>query len=178
MKALFQLACLLASLALALASHAQAQEMEEYRLKALFLYNFTQFIEWPEAAFKDPKDTLTICVLGPNPFDHELERTVAGKKIDGHALAWRVIGDPGQAAGCQIVFVSAVATKRAWPLAAGHRASGILTVGESSGFAAGGGVVNFLVKDGRVRLEINVAAAEREKLRISAKLLKLAEIVK
>jgi hypothetical protein len=51
-------------------------------------------------------------------------------------------------------------------------------VGENPGFAEGGGVVNFLIREGRVRLEINIGAAERERLRISAKLLKLAEIVK
>jgi hypothetical protein len=153
-------------------------EMEEYRVKALFLYNFTQFIEWPGEAFKDSNDPLTICVLGSNPFDKELEHALAGKKIDSHPLTSRIISEPNQATGCHMVFVTGAATKRARPLFTDRKQPGILTVGETPGFASAGGVVNFLVKDGRVRLEINITAAERERLRISAKLLKLAEIVK
>jgi hypothetical protein len=158
---------------------AAAAEMEEYRVKALFLYNFTQFIEWPIEAFKGTNGPLNICVIGPSPFEKgELEEVIAGKRIDSHPLAYRVINDPSQSSACHIVFVSSAAAKRTRTMVAEHKQAGLLTVGENPGFAAGGGVVNFLVKDGRVRLEINVGAAEREKLRISAKLLKLAEIVK
>jgi hypothetical protein len=154
-------------------------EMEEYRVKALFLYNFTQFIEWPLESFKDSTDPLTICVLGPNPFDKELEHALAGKKVDSHPLISKIIGEASQASGCHVVFITSGATKRSRLLITERKQQGMLTVGEAPGFALGGGVVvNFLVKDGRVRLEINIGAAERERLRISAKLLKLAEIVK
>jgi hypothetical protein len=166
-------------MALRAESAAKPGPMEEYRVKALFLYNFTQFVEWPLEAFKNANDPLTICILTPSPFEQgELEQIFAGKRIDNHPLAWRVIPDPSQVAGCQIVFISSAALKRARALVAEHRHPGLLTVGENPGFAAGGGVVNFQVRDGRVRLEINVGAAEHLKLRISAKLLKLAEIVK
>ena len=175
MKSFFQFV-LFASVSLVAAPFGS--EMEEYRVKALFLYNFTQFIEWPVEAFKDSSDALTICVLGPNPFDKELERALAGKKVDGHPLTSRTIGEASQASGCQVVFVTGAATKRARILMMERKQQGMLTVGEAPGFASGGGVVNFLVKDGHVRLEINIGAAERERLRISAKLLKLAEIVK
>jgi hypothetical protein len=56
--------------------------------------------------------------------------------------------------------------------------TGVLTVGESDGFAALGGVIGFKLEGGRVRLEVNVGAAEQSKLRISSKLLSLAHIVK
>jgi hypothetical protein len=117
--------------------------------------------------------------MGPSPFEKgELEQVIDGKRVDSHPLAARVINDPSQSVGCHIVFVSTASTKKARTMVAEHKQPGLLTVGENPGFAAGGGVVNFLVRDGHVRLEINVGAAEREKLRISAKLLKLAEIVK
>jgi len=175
MTRLFQLVFLAG---VSIAGSPAGSEMEEYRVKALFLYNFTQFIEWPLESFKDATEPLTICVLGSNPFDKELDRALKGKKLDGHPLASRVIGEASQASGCQVVFVTGGAAKRARSLMAESKHSGVLTVGETPGFASAGGVVNFLVKDGRVRLEINITAAEREQLRISAKLLKLAEIVK
>ncbi len=175
-RTLFSVACLLS---LALTARPAGAEMEEYRVKALFLYNFTQFIEWPIDSFRDATESLTICVVGPTPFETgELERAIAGKRIDSHPLATRVIREVKEAAGCHMVFVSAASVKKGKGVVTDSKQTGVLTVGEVPGFATSGGVINFLVKDGRVRLEINVTSAEREKLHVSAKLLKLAEIVK
>ena len=54
---------------------------------------------------------------------------------------------------------------------------GVLTVGETEGFASQGGIVNFKLEGGRVHLEINIDAAAQAKLRISSKVLNLAQIV-
>ena len=153
--------------------------MEEYRVKALFLYNFTQFVEWPVESFRDPSDAFSICVVAPSPFEAgELDRAIKGKRIDSHPLAVRLIRDANQTSGCHIVFISAASIKKGKGAMSDPKLTGLLTVGEAPGFALAGGVINFLVKDGRVRLEINLGSAERAKLRVSAKLLKLAEIVK
>ena len=170
----------LASLASLLAATSPAgAEMEEYRVKALFLYNFTQFIEWPVEAFKDASEPLAICVVAPTPFETgELELAIKGKRIDSHPLASRLIRDASQSAGCHIVFLSSGSVRKGKSVMVDPRQTGLLTVGEVPGFASAGGVINFLVRDGHVRLEINPASAERCKLRVSAKLLKLAEIVK
>jgi hypothetical protein len=53
-----------------------------------------------------------------------------------------------------------------------------LTVGESNGFADSGGVINFFVEGKRVRLEINLGAATRSRLKISAKVIAVARLVK
>jgi YfiR/HmsC-like len=86
----------------------------------------------------------------------------------------RQIAEAGQATNCQILFLEARQKKLSPDVAW----IGVLTVGESAGFAAGGGVIGFKLVEGRVRLEINVAAAELRKLHISSKLLSLAHIVK
>lgn len=164
---------LLASTALA---GAQSQLVDEYRVKAAFLYNFAKFVEWPADSFKAPADPITICVLG-NPFGGRLEDTVSGKQIDERRLIVREISDAAEAQGCNILFV-ANQKKRAADLLGRVKASPILTVGDCENFAAAGGVIGFKLEGGRVRLEINVAAAERSRLRISSKLLSLAEIVK
>lgn len=173
----FQFAALLLGLDLTII--AGDLEMNEYRVKALFLYNFTQFIQWPVESFKDTSQPLTICIVSPSPFEAgELERAIAGKWNDSHPLTSRLIRDADEGAGCHIVFVSAGSIKRSKSVTANAGQMGILTIGEAPGFARSGGMINLLIKNGRVQLEINVAAAERGKLHLSAKLLKLAEIVK
>jgi YfiR/HmsC-like len=161
-----------------LASGVHGQAMDEYRVKAAFLYNFAKFVEWPPEAFKTPKDPIVVCVLGHNPFGGSLEDVIRGKSIDGRAFAYRQVSDAAEAGACQILFVSSSEGKRFRSLAGTLKAAGILTVGEAQGFASDGGVINFKLDGGRVRFEINVDAAEHAQLHISSKLLNLAEIVK
>jgi hypothetical protein len=153
-------------------------EMSEYKVKALFLYNFAQFIEWPALAFKDASAPITICVLEPNPFEDELEHAVWKKIVEGRPLVVRQITEPKQSTGCNMLFISSAQPRRVKALLGELKVGGLLTVGEVEGFASQGGVINFKIKDGSVRLEINKNAAEREGLHISSKLLSLAEIVK
>jgi hypothetical protein len=155
-----------------------AQEPEEYQVKAAFLYNFAKFVEWPADAFKTPKDPIRICVLGHNPFGKNLEDLIRGKSIEGRPFELRQVSEAEEASGCHILFVGAADARRFRTAAGNIKTSGVLTVGEAQGFASSGGVVNFKIEDGRVRFEINVEAAEHQQLHISSKLLGLAEIVK
>jgi hypothetical protein len=159
-----------------LTSGAVGQTAGEYQVKAAFLFNFAKFVEWPPETFKSPSASMSICVLGPNPFGRSLDEAVAGKSIDGRRFVLREVADVGQAGGCQILFIASQ-QKKHLPESATAMA-GVLTVGESEGFAAGGGVIGFKLEGGRVRLEVNVEAADQRKLRISSKLLSLAQIVK
>jgi hypothetical protein len=159
-----------------LAATAGAQATDEYQVKAAFLFNFAKFVAWPPQTFKSPGDSISICVLGQNPFGRSLEEAVEGKIIDGRRFVVRQVAEIEQAPGCQILFIAVRQKKRA-PGAA-LAMSGVLTVGESDGFAAGGGMIGFKLEGGKVRLEVNLEAAEQSKLRISSKLLSLARIVK
>jgi hypothetical protein len=159
-------------------ARAHGQALDEYQVKAAFLYNFAKFVEWPPEAFKSPKDPILVCVLGHNPFGNALEEAIRGKSIAGRAFAYRHVSDAESASACQILFVGSEESKHFRSLLENLKPMGILTVGEAQGFAASGGVINFKLDDGRVRFEINMAAAEHEQLHISAKLLSLAQIVK
>ena len=154
------------------------QTIDEYQVKAAFLYNFAKFVEWPPEAFKTPQDPILICVLGHNPFGNALEEAIHGKSIAGRTFAYRQVSDAESASACQILFVGSAENKHFRSLLENLKPMGILTVGEAQGFAADGGVINFKLDDGRIHFEINVDAAEHEKLHISAKLLSLAQIVK
>ena len=156
----------------------RGQVLDEYQVKAAFLYNFAKFVEWPPEAFKTPKDPILVCVLGHNPFGNALEDAIRGKSIEGRTFAYRHVSDAESASACQILFVGWEESKHFRALLESLKPMGILTVGEAQGFATGGGVINFKLDEGRVRFEINLDAAEHEQLHISAKLLSLAQIVK
>lgn len=154
-----------------------AGEYNEYKVKAAFLYNFPKFVEWPSQSFKGPSDPIVIAVLGRSPFHDTLAEALAGKTINGRPFQVREISEVPQASGCQILFVASSERRRVAQLLKDAGISGVLTIGESLNFAEEGGVVNFKIEDGNVRLQINLEAARRQQLHISAKLLHLAEIV-
>ena len=156
---------------------ASGQAADEYKVKAAFLYNFPKFVEWPAQAFKSPADPIVIGVLGRNPFHEALSDALAGKNINGRRFEIREISEASQAAGCQMIFFAASERKRNAELLKEIGMMGILTIGETANFAEDGGVVNFKIEGGNVRLQINLDAARRQQLHISAKLLSLAEIV-
>jgi len=165
------------TVAMMFARCAQGQ-VDEYRVKAAFLFNFAKFVEWPAKAFKTPADPIVICVLGQNPFGRALEETVSGKVVGGRALSVRKISETHLPCTCQILFVNTSEHKQLRSVIGRLKGAGVLSVGEYEGFTAEGGVINFKMEHGNVRLEINVAAAEYADLHISAKLLSLAQVVR
>jgi hypothetical protein len=165
-------------LGLSLAFIASAQTIDEYQVKAEFLYNFAKFVEWPPLTFKTDKDPMRICVLGQNPFGGALDEAVGGQNVLGRPFVVTDVQDSSHMPDCQILFVAASERKRLRSIFAELRTVAILTVGETDGFATQGGIVNFKLTDGHVRLEINVEAAGLAKLRINSRVLSLAQIVK
>ena len=151
---------------------------DEYQVKAAFLYNFAKFVEWPPSAFASSSEPISICIAGQNPFGSALEDMVRGKVVGGRSFAVRSLTDPQQAGKCQILFVGASERKRAWFLLDQINRTGILTVGEADEFTSIGGMVNLKLDGTRVRIQISLESAERANLKISSKLLGLAEIVK
>ena len=159
--------CVLALLVLT-GSVIRAQEPSlEYRVKAAYLYNFVQFVEWPPPAETGP---LTICVAGRNPFGPALANTIRGESVNGRPLTVRVILEPQ--GDCDVVFVPDGAATAAYLRAA--RGTPQLTVGEHDDFLAQGGIINFIREQGKIRFEINTEAAAKADLRISSRLLRLA----
>lgn len=138
----------------------------EYRLKAGYLFNFVKFVEWPAPVQAGP---LTICVAGRNPFGDLLTEIVRDEAVNDQKLATRVIHTPDP--GCHVVFVPKDVASTPYLRAA--RGSPTLTVGESPGFIAQGGIVNFVLEEGKVRFQISAEAADRAQLRVSSHLLRL-----
>jgi hypothetical protein len=175
---LYAILCILAiPIFSASAVHGVAVEDREHEIKAAYIYNLAKFVEWP-ATNESAQSTFTIGILGNDPFGSMIDnviidKTVKGKRIiierfpdidamrrSGHAINIVFIGDVG-AGGLE------AALEYLGDLS-------VLTIGETSGFCEKGGIVNLLIRKNRIRIEINRAAAEHAKLRISSKLLQLA----
>lgn len=149
---------------------------DEYPLKAAFMYQFPQFVEWPSAAWQEAR-TVQFCVLEPNPFGSELEQLIQGESLNGRPLAVKEIYGADELAGCHVLFVG---TRSGDPSAVLKASAGrpVLTIGEVEGFLESGGIIAMKIVDGKVRFEIHAANAQKAGLRISSQLLSLALAVR
>jgi hypothetical protein len=149
-------------------------EVPERQLKAVFLFHFTRFVEWPAGAFATPDAPFVIGVIGPDPFGNALEESIAGEFAQGRPIVVRRFRLPEDVRECQILFVNVAepALARVLTLSAGRP---ILTVGETDSFAQRGGIVRFRTEQRKVRLRLNLDAAREAGLVISSKLARLAE---
>jgi hypothetical protein len=148
---------------------------DEYRVKAAFLFHFAQLVDWPVGTGSD--NSLYLCTLGDDPFQGALEASVAGKAIDTRVLRVRHLKQPEEMHTCQILFLGNEQTRRIPALLATLRNAPVLTVGETAGFLESGGMVRFLLQDNKVRFGINLSAAQSAGLKISSRLLVLAQTV-
>ncbi len=169
---------LLLGAALQLSAQTPGPAFDEYQVKAAFLYNFAKFVEWPPGTFTNSTDPIGICIVGQNPFGSTLENMVQGKKVGDRPFTVRQLPNAQQAIHCQILFIGAAEWKRTRALLDELKNPGVLTVGETDDFTALGGIIAFRLEGTRVRIRVDLQAAERAKLRISSKLLSLAEIAK
>lgn len=168
-------AVLLACIALTvLAPTSLAELPDEYEVKALFLYNFARFFEFPGEL---PGEALCIAVVGHDPFRGTLEQLARNQAKSGRSFCVRHYKTAAEARGCHIVFIPASDARRTRAALDALKGSNALVVGETPGFCQSGGIVNFELSGGTVRFEINPEAVARAGLKASSKLLSLAKIV-
>ena len=148
----------------------------EYLIKAAILYNLAQFATWPDSAFSTPDAPLRVCILGHDPFGSALD-SLRGKQIGLRKLAIAVLTDVEYATACHVLFVSASEEPRLAEILDAVSSQPVLTVADFEHFATAGGIVGLTEVDDRSRLEVNVGAAGQAGLKLSSKLLRLAETV-
>ena len=150
----------------------------EHQLKALFLYNFGHYVEWPAQAFVDAQQPFVIGLLGSSPVESTLREIAATRQIAGRGIVVKRFDSHADVTACQILFVSrAITVEHFDALIEDLRGLPVLIVGEREGFASRGGCVNFFIESNKIRFEINREEAKQHNLRMSAKLLALARIV-
>jgi hypothetical protein len=155
---------------------AETAVSKEYQVKAIFLFNFAQFVKWPRAAFTRADEPFRIGVLGDDPFDTFLDETVKGEKVEGRPLVVQRYTSVEEVKSCQILFISRSESQGMEKILASLKGRNILTVGDTEGFIKNGGIIRFVTEENKVHFRINPEAAKRVKLTISSKVLRLAEI--
>ncbi|HYC69808.1 MAG TPA: YfiR family protein [Opitutaceae bacterium] len=161
--------------ALLLAAAAVGQPSREYDLKAVFLYNFATFVDWPESAFPGPDTPFVIGVLGDDPFGAALDEIVAGERVKNRPLAVRRCRDLAEARACHILFISASERDRLREVLRDMAGRPILTVADVPRFVESGGMIGFST-GARVQLHVNAGAVRNSGLTISSKLLRVAVV--
>jgi hypothetical protein len=151
-----------------MAGAAQEGRVEEYELKAAILYNLTKFVEWPDSVYTDGRAPTVLCILGRNPFGNSLARQLTVRHLESLEAA----------RACQVLYISSSERTYLHQILVAVKGAGVLTVGETSQFAGQGGMVQFTLENKRVQFDINLSAVSRERLKISARLLALARIIR
>jgi hypothetical protein len=157
---------------------AQTEPSAEYKLKAVFLFNFAQFVEWPAWVFHANDTPLVIGILGDDPFGAYLDDLVSGEKIGARHLVVQRYKRAEDIKDCHILFISNSESGDLEDILASLHGRNILTVGDTDSFTRRGGMVRFVTESGKIRLRINLEAATDSGLTISSKLLRAATVVK
>jgi hypothetical protein len=162
--------------AVSLPAHAEASELDEYKLKAAFIYNFAKFVEWPPSCFSGAQSPIRLCVLGVDPFEGEI-KSLEAKRIGERALVVRYAEKVEEIQECHIVFIGISEKDRIDSVLNALKGSPVLTISDIDGFANLGGMIGLINAQDKVRFEVNLGAARLAKIEVSSKLLKLANRV-
>jgi hypothetical protein len=155
----------------------QQDKVKEYQIKAVFLFNFTQFVEWPEDAFSSQDSPFVIGIVGRDPFGSYLDETIRGEHLLEHPLVVKRFQSVLDVDHCHMLFINSTDVsqiKRSFEKVLGKP---VLTVGDVPDFARLGGMIHFVTEGSKTRFRINLEAAREANVVISSKLLKLADIV-
>ena len=156
---------------LVVGSTVQTQEVEEHQLKAAFLFNFTKFMTWPHA---EGASRLTVCIVNGKDVAQALEALTKGKTVDAHQIVIQQLSFPAPLGSCHLLFIGNGGRKTDEILLAAKDLP-IVTVGEDEKFLRRGGMINFVLEEGKLRFEINTDVVTRSGITISSKLLSLAK---
>jgi len=169
-------ALMLGSQGMAGAAEGQTQSLE-MRVEAAFLYSFARFVEWPDDLGASASAPVTFCVLGAAPLEDALEQSLAGKTINGHPVLARRIAVPEDTLQCRVAFIGWDEKKRLPAMLEVLNSAQVLTVADFEQFATHGGMIQLNKGGNKFHFAVNVDAVTRHGLRVSSRLLQLAEVV-
>ncbi len=151
--------------------------VKEHEIKAVYLFNFAQFVKWPTEVLPDQHSPIIIGILGKDPFGTFLEETIEGEEIDGRPLQIQHFSSAREIENCHILFIHPAFTPRLDNVLKALKGKEILTVSDGSNFIKQGGMIRFIKESNKIRLQVNLSAVKATDITISSKLLRLSEIV-
>lgn len=159
-------------------AHGEDVVFTESHLKALFLVKFARYVDWPANAYSGTNSPITIGVMGRDDFGEDLPQAISGQTVKGRGFVIKHLAADDELSGCQILFISDSESSHIEKILARVSSLPILTVGEDKTFAQNNGIIDFLHKGDNIRLEINLTTANQAGLKISSRLLSVADVVK
>lgn len=153
-------------------AHALAAPTSEYDVKAVFIYNFAKFVDWPSKVGSE----VHWCILGRNPFGSILD-SMKGRAVHERKLEVRFIDSATSMGGCQMVYLSPSIEKNLDKIFAQAHDQGVLLISDSEGYARRGAMINLYLDENKIRFEINLQSIEASGLKVSSKLLSLGKLV-
>lgn len=146
-----------------------AGTQDDYKFHGMFLLNFVKYIQWP-----NPSGEFVIGVLGDNSIMADLERASVGRRTsDGRSIVVKRFSSSERLTDCQMLYVSEPQSKdlNDVVMRLGDKA---LIISVKDGLIRKGSAINFVIREGKWRFEINEKAAEKAKVKIGVELSRLA----
>jgi hypothetical protein len=149
----------------------------EYQVKAVYLFNFGQFVEWPSRVFESAEAPFVIGVFGDDPFGDTLDEVVRGEKLGSRPIVVRRFSDADDIDRCHILFIGRNDADRLDKALSTVRGRSVLTVTDVEGAERHGAIIVLYNQNNRIRMRINLPQARASDLVISSKLLRPAEVI-
>jgi hypothetical protein len=163
--------------ALSLPSLRADDSLPDRDLKAALLYNFTQFVDWPERAFANPEAPFVIGIVGHDPFGLSLEKIVDHERANGHRITVQHCHNMAEAEECHLLYIDVQERDSLEKIIRSLDSRPILTVAEFDGFLGRGGMVRlYRNPENKIRVRMNLESVRSTGLSISAKLLRVVEV--
>lgn len=151
------------------------QSASEYKVKAAYLYNFAKLAEWPPSLFLTPTSPVVFCVFGgDDDFVDVLRGSLATKSISNRGVVVNHVSSTADLDSCTLLFFRASENARVAGVISAMGTASTLLVGEDANFLNCGGMINLVLKDGKVRFQVNSIALDRANIRFDASFLSMA----
>jgi hypothetical protein len=151
-----------------------ARDATEASIKAAYLYKFAAYVEWPPAVFTRADAPFVIGIVGADDIAAELNKIKASAASGSRAMEVKVLRPGDAAVGVHILFFGQQDSARLGRALAATQAQPLLTVTENGGGLAAGSIINFVTVSDRIRFEVSLPNAERNKIKVSVRLLNVA----
>ncbi len=136
--------------------------------KAKYLYEIASHVHWPRV------ESLRFCIIGADSVVEALEKSVAGKKLDGRAITVSRVANSGNLKNCHLAYFSNQLGDEALRQGLDNVGNGTLTVSDAKSFASQGGMIELVAQSANVRFHISQTAAKKANVKIDSDLLKIA----
>ncbi len=145
------------------------------RIKSIYIYNFTKYIEWPE---NYREGNFVIGFIGNNSaILNELSKMSSTKKVGNQNIEIRNISSVDDNTKFNIIFILSDNSSQLSEVISKIKGKSTLLVTEKDGLAKQGSGINFVVIDNKQKIELNKTNIEKYKLKIASTLEAMAQKV-